>query len=158
MERFKDKKTLIQTAILNEKEGAEFYKMAALQFRGPEIKEMFLVLAKEEERHINYLRAEFGAHGEHKEEIDVPSPQIFSGDMLQKESIDLAVSVFGMAINMEKASVEFYEAALAHQKDTDMAPLLKKLVVWEKNHLETFQAQYDLLKQDWWAEQDFAPF
>ncbi len=36
--------------------------------------------------------------------------------------------------------------------------LYELLIKWERVHLEQFTEQYDIYREDWWADQGFAPF
>ena len=40
----------------------------------------------------------------------------------------------------------------------ELSIIAQAILKWEKVHLEQFTNQYNLLKEDWWAEQGFAPF
>lgn len=156
------RKKIIQTAMLNEREGAEFYRIAAKQFQHKEIQDALLLLSLEEEKHLEYLKRELaqlqGQDSFLSSEIQVPSPGIFNEALLKEELLDLSVSVFGMAVNMERASVIFYQKALEETEHPEVVELLKKLIQWEKNHLSMFENQYYKLKEEWWTSQGYAPF
>ena len=68
------------------------------------------------------------------------------------------MSVFSIGIQMEKASVQFYEEAKSKTRIEDAKKLYDLLIKWEKVHLEQFTEQYNIYKDEWWADQSFAPF
>ena len=156
---------IIKQAIINEVEGYEFYKMAANQAGTSESKEAFMVLAKEELKHIQYLKALFDKiKSSSQDDITLafdsnpPSPDIYNWKKVDKQYTSLAMSVFGIGIQMEKASIEFYEDAKANTEIKEAKELYDLLIKWEYVHLEQFTDQYNSYKDDWWHDQGFAPF
>ncbi|MDO5301552.1 MAG: ferritin family protein [Tissierellia bacterium] len=157
---------VLRTAMLNEVEGAEFYKLAAERFAPSATKDSLLELARQEEEHIEFLRSlteKLGKTGEINYDPEalkkeVESPQIFNWDKVDQELVRLAVTVFSVGMNMEKDSVAFYEKAMAEAETEDVKQLFNILVKWEKAHLHTLQKQYEVYQQEWWNMQNFAPF
>lgn len=156
---------IISQAIMNEIEGYEFYRMAANQGGTHDSKQAFMELANEELKHAEYLEKLFQKVKKNEEdaiklafETDPPSPDIYNWKKVDKEYTSLAMSVFSIGIQMEKASIEFYEEAKARTKIEKARELYDLLIRWEKVHLEQFTEQYNIYKEDWWAEQGFAPF
>lgn len=156
---------IISQAILNEVEGYEFYKMAANQEGTDSSKRAFMELANEELRHVEFLKDLFDkikdgkedelglAHGENP-----PSPDIYNWEKVDDKYTDMAMSVFSIGIQMEKDSIKFYEKA-KEQTTIDQAEKLYDLLIeWEEVHLEQFTNQYEIYKEDWWADQGYAPF
>ena len=157
--------SIIKQAILNELEGYEFYKMAGNQAHSKEGKEAFLELAQEEMDHINWLNELFNEiNGGREDEVtlaflaNTSSPKIFAWEKLDRKEAAIMVSVFGIGIQMERAAIQFYMKAEQQTQRTDSKTLFTKLIVWEQAHLDQFAAQYENLKEDWWADQDYAPF
>ena len=155
---------VIKQAILNEIEGYEFYKMAANQFNAGEGREAFLELAEEELKHSQYLRELFENIKDGKEDdlnlslfTDVPPPRIYKWDGLVGKN-SLAVSIFGIGIDMEKASIEFYKRAKKDTKSQSASRLYDILIKWEETHLDQFTEQYNYHREVWWAQQGYAPF
>jgi rubrerythrin len=157
---------LLKQAIINEVEGAEFYKLAASKKDiSEEVKNEFLYLAEEEVKHIEWLKTLFEKLKDDKEDEfnlsiiePLPSPRIFSWDKLDRESATIAVSVFGIAIQTETAAVEFYENAAKNTTLEKARKLYKVLASWEKLHVETFSKEYENLLEEWWSHQNYAPF
>lgn len=162
---YKEELDIISQAILNEVEGYEFYKMASNQIGTSESKESFLELANEELKHIEYLKALFNKIKNNDEddirlalEASPPSPDIYNWKKVDKEYTSLAMSVFGIGIQMEKASIDFYEDAKSKTNFDEGRKLFDLLIKWERVHLDQFTEQYNKHKADWWGEQNFAPF
>lgn len=164
---YKEELAIISQAVLNEVEGYEFYKMASNQANSENTKEAFKELANEELKHADYLRklwnklsdgGEINVEGIIEAGIEVPSPEIYKWDKVDKNFTSVAMSVFGIGIQMEQSSIKFYEDAKLKVNSQASKDLFDLLIGWEKVHLTQFTEQYNLLKEDWWSEQGFAPF
>ena len=139
--------------------------MAANQAGTNESKDAFMELANEELKHVGYLEALFDKI-KRSDEDDIklafesmpPSPEIYNWEKVDKEYTSLAMSVFSIGMQMEKASIDFYEAAKAKTNIEEAKKLYDLLIKWEGVHLDQFTEQYNMYKEDWWAEQGYAPF
>ncbi|MFM9413960.1 ferritin-like domain-containing protein [Peptococcus simiae] len=158
-----DIKDIINQAILNEVEGAQFYRMAATQNTTPEAVEALNKLAEEELAHIDYLKrfSDEVAGGDITVDealsANVPSPEIYSWGKLDKQSLNLALSVFSVGMQMERDSIAFYEDAKKKVDDPKAKKVFDELIKWEQVHLDQFATQYDIHKKEWWADQGFSP-
>ena len=164
---YKEELEIISQAILNEMEGYEFYKMAGEQATAQGTKEAFISLAKEELKHSEYLNKLWtilSDGGEINVEeilfsgITIPSPEIYRWDKVNKLYATKEMSIFGIGMQMEKSSIDFYEEAKEKVKSKSSKDLFDILIKWEKVHLDQFTNQYNILKEEWWAEQRFSPF
>ena len=161
---YKGELDVISQAILNEVEGFEFYRLAATHGTAGN-KQAFLELADEELKHVEYLKKLFNKIKD-SDEDDIrlafdakpPSPEIYKWEKVGKDQSSLAMSVFSIGIQMEKDSIEFYQNAKENTTLDVAKKLYDLLIKWEKVHLEQFTAQYNMYKEEWWAEQNFAPF
>ncbi|MFZ7104833.1 MAG: ferritin family protein [Peptococcaceae bacterium] len=155
---------LIKTALLNEKEGEIFYKMAAGQAENESVQEALLFLAEEEVKHGEWLRNVYRKLINEKQfsleamvEAEERSPEIFTAATQHPETGSLAVSVFGIGIKMEKASIDYYQNAAATTEIKELQGFYRRLVDWEKGHLKMLEKIYDQLKEEWWDKQGFSP-
>lgn len=164
---YKEELAIISQAVLNETEGYEFYKMAGEQAKTQGTKEAFMSLANEELKHAEYLKKVWSTLSEGGEVnveeimfsgITIPSPEIYRWDKVDKAYATLEMSIFGIGMQMEKSSIDFYEDAKGKVKSQSSKDLFDLLIKWEQIHLDQFTNQYNMLKEDWWAEQRFAPF
>ncbi len=155
---------LVKKAILNEIEGYEFYKLTASQATSDETREALLTIANEELTHIDWLKAYFNSRKEAGNDFDLamvtdaPSPKLYSWDHLMCKNVGLAVSVFGIAMEMENVAIKFYQQARDGSEDQSLKKLFDTLIGWEQNHYDLFAKEYAIVQQDWWSEQGFAPF
>jgi rubrerythrin len=157
--------TLIKQAILNEIEGYEFYKMAANQTKSAESKNALLALADEEFKHSTYLKELFNQIKKQGDDFklaflnDIPSPGIYRFSEINNSAhLSLAVTIFSIGMEMEKASIKFYQNAFEETELPEARKLYEILIAWEKTHLEQFQSEYNKHREEWWNEQSFSPF
>jgi rubrerythrin len=164
---YKEELEIISQAVLNEMEGYEFYKMAGEQATAQGTKEAFMSLANEELKHSEYLNklwTVLSDGGEINVEqilfagITIPSPEIYRWDKTNKLYATKEMSIFGIGMQMEKGSIDFYEEAKNKVKSKSSKDLFDILIKWEKVHLDQFTNRYNMLKEEWWAEQRFSPF
>lgn len=154
----------IKQAIISEIEGYEFYKMAASSSRDPFVKETYLDLAEEERKHVEWLQGLGKKLESENFEFNLmsveapPSPEIFKWENLDREDPKIMLSVFGIALQLEKASMEFYKDAAEKVNEAESKELFNILAAWEKAHYLLFDREYNQLKSEWWSEQGFAPF
>lgn len=156
---------IIKQAILNELEGYEFYKMAMVHSESEEVKAAFKMLAEEEQDHIEWLNELFQRIKDEPTDNfrlasmeDRPSPGIYKWDKIDRKHAGLAVSVFGIGIQMERAAIDFYNNAAEKTSYPAAKELYHTLAKWEEAHLNAFSKEYDSLQEDWWADQGYAPF
>ncbi len=161
----KEELKVIKKAIINELEGYEFYRMASAQAQEKDVKEALKSLADEEQKHIVWLDELFNKiKNDPTDDFqlasleDMPSPGIFTWDSLDRKNLGLSVSVFGIAIQMERASMEFYSKAAEFTTIPAAKELFSTLSKWEEVHMNIFADEYDRLQGDWWSEQGYAPF
>lgn len=161
---YKDELEVIAQAILNEVEGYEFYKIAA-ENGSLDNKEAFMELANEELKHIEYLQKLFNKIKENEDddkklafELSPPSPDIYNWNKVSAEYTSKVMSVFSIGMQMEKDSIEFYEEAKKKTNLEEAREIFQELIKWEYVHLEQFSKQYEMYRQQWWSDQNFAPF
>lgn len=161
----KSELNLIKQGILNEIEGYEFYKIASHQAESDETKQAFLNLAAEEMKHVEWLRELFEKMTDDNNDefklsaiADPPSPKLFSWGNLDRNNAGVAMSVFSIGMQMEQASIDFYQKAMTETENTEAKKLYKSLIAWEQVHYDQFAKEYENLTEDWWADQGFAPF
>ena len=75
----------------------------------------------------------------------------------RQENASLAVSVFGIAIQMERESIKFYNSASQDTDNKNLKAFYNPLSLWEQKHLDQFADEYEKLKEEWWDKQGFEP-
>ena len=165
--KYTEEVAALRQAMLNEIEGAEFYKLSADKFGNSSTKDIFLSLAKEEENHFEYLKKLADKLIKADEDLgfdvesiakEIPSPEIYNWEKADPELVNIAVSVFNVAMNMEKESVAFYTAAKEKAESEEAKTLFNILIKWEGVHLDQFAKQYKIYQQEWWNMQRFEPY
>lgn len=155
---------LIKKAILNEIEGYEFYKLTASQAASAETRDALLTIANEELNHIEWLKALMKSQNEPGNEFDLamisdaPSPKLYTWDHLMCKNVGMALSVFGIAMEMENVAIKFYGEARDQAEDQTVKKLFDTLIGWEQNHYDLFSKEYANIQVEWWSDQRFAPF
>jgi len=149
---------ILKTAILNEIEGQFFYRLAAEKTGSEEVRNAFLLLAGEEEKHEKWLRNLFDQSGEGAGAVvAAEEPGIFTWKRAGTESGSLEVSAFHIGILMEQSSIDFYRQAAGKTTLPAARQLYEKLVKWEEDHLASLEKIYDDLRDEWWDKQGFSP-
>lgn len=152
--------TMLKTAILNEREGYQFYLMAAEKAENADVKAVFAGLATEEAEHEKWLRNIY----DDLLNQDVPRPvveeqpislHIFNPDSMGNDG-GLVVSALHIGIMMEKASMDFYRRAAMETDIEALQSLLNKLANWEQGHLDFLEKAYDWARDEWWDKQGFS--
>lgn len=154
---------IIRQALLNEHQAIEFYTLAAGKDNPADVREAFQQLAAEEQQHVEWLRDLYasieseGAQSFDPATLAEPAPLSYDAETIGRERGSLAVSVFGIGVKLEKAAIDYYTKAAAASELPAAKALYEKLIRWEYQHLEQFQKQYDLLRDEWWEQQGFSP-
>ncbi len=124
-----------------------------------------MITCKEELKHVEWLNQLFEKLKDDDEDSfrlaampDPPSAEIFKWDNIDRNNAGLAVSVFSIGMQMEKASVAFYNEAAEKTNIEEAKKLYKILAQWEQVHYDQFAKEYETLKKEWWSDQAYAPF
>jgi len=155
----------VKQAILSEVEGYEFYKLAMEQAKDDKVKAAFNELAGEELKHVEWLNQLFDKlkedEGDAFKLANIPNPpsaEIFKWDNVDRNNAGIALSVYSIGMQMEKASVQFYKEAADKTEYDEAKKLYKILAQWEQVHYDQFAQEYENLKEFWWADQGFSPY
>lgn len=161
MEKNERKLAIAKQAILNEVEGYQFYKMYAEKVSSPEVKKTFMDIANEELQHIEFLKKYMNNSVEDNLKMaktEIPAPGIFKFSNLTPDDLSLALAAFSIAMKMEDDSQKFYEGEANKAEDEGEKAFLLMLRDWEIKHRDSFEAEYEKLKESWWGDNSFAPF
>lgn len=159
----KEEYNILKKAVLIEQEGFDFYMLAAARTEDEETRAAFEKIAGEEQQHINWLKDLYNKMSG-AEDTDLifeqppEKPGIFDWDKKNIFKGSLALSVFSIGVKMEKEAIDFYKKAARDSNSQEAIELYETLIEWERGHMEEFQKYYELLQEDWWNEQGFAPF
>lgn len=159
----------LKQALILERRGRAFYAKTAEQTSVPGLKDIFITLADEEEKHIDYLNerfAEFGRNGGFPDGEASPPPG--SGRLADavlteaiKSSIDAAeyeAAAISAAIELEKRSISLYSDRAETAEDERERKFYRSLAVWEDGHLELLVKLNDEILESIWNENNYWPF
>ncbi len=158
---------LLKDALQLEIEGWLFYRDVTGTLPEGEVRDVFVYLTEQEEKHQQYIGKELdriragnmlditglGALKETTHDEVLADAVRSAKDLSQHEA-----SAIHTGMLLERNSWEFYHAAAEKATQPDEAALYTQLEEWEKLHLHLLEKAYDLLKERIWAENRFAPF
>ncbi len=157
----------LKEAMLAERAGIEFYRTAAERTVDERGREVFTLLAGEEERHLEYLQRQFGhllkgmefePLPETPHFLDKPGP-IFSAEItarLNNAHWEMTALAVGMAL--EQSAIRRYQELAGKASSESAREFFLVLVRWEQTHARALEAEYERLKQSYWEQAHFAPF
>lgn len=156
---------VLKGAMLLEERGKAFYEHAAQEAQSPGVREVFTILAEEEERHRQYLAralADFlktgnvGAVELGQGPVDVTkavlTPEVVAG--ISAAGFEAAAIYAGMAL--EDRAVSFYREK-AQGAPQALASLYESLARWEQTHLDLLTSLNEDLRLRIWYDRRFWP-
>jgi rubrerythrin len=159
----------LKIALQTELNGIQFYKMAAEKTEDKKGKEVFKMLANDEVKHFEELKKHFRSLtssnkwapsitlGEASFMFTGESP-IFSEELKSRvKEKHFEMSALSIGALLESNSIDFYRKMKEQTEDPTAKELFTRLQKWEQKHLEAITRQLDVLKEEYWAEQHFAP-
>jgi rubrerythrin len=156
-------------AIKAENDGYHFYSMSAKNIHDERGREIFETLAKEEQDHHRFLKAQYKAvveTGQPDENVrlgdrlDLSGPNpIFSG-WVQKNIAQAGpeMSALSIGIQLELSSMNFYREQAKAAGKGPIRDFYNQLADWEQGHYHALVQQEEALKEDYWAAAGFVPF
>jgi len=158
----------LQQAIVSERDGHQFYSMAAKQAGDPGAVKMFEHLAEEEMRHFNVLQEKYQSlldTGTWDPETawDEPwhpegSGRIFSDDFVRRiRGQHLEMAALSIGILLEKQAFEFYSRQAETTDDGSVREFFRELASWEDGHYRMLLREDEALRDEYWSENRFEP-
>ncbi|GAB4368184.1 MAG: hypothetical protein Kow0062_01120 [Acidobacteriota bacterium] len=158
----------VKTAIITELRGLEIYRAAAEKAEDPAARQMFLSLAEDEEQHKQFLERNFEsllkdgvwsvpATPENLSPLDhseVITPEFLG--RVRGGAFEMGVVAAG--VMLEKTAIDYYSKAAEECPDEESAKVFRFLATWEEDHLKTLQDLEARLRDQYFADQGFAPF
>ena len=157
----------VKTAIITELRGLEIYKAAAERTTDPSARVMFQSLANDEQHHKDFLEQNFRSllqKGEWSvpatpenlsplDESEVITPQFLK--RVKGGSFEMAVVAAGC--ELELSAINFYTKAADECPDEESSKVFRFLADWEKGHLDALNELEERMKDQYFADQGFAP-
>ena len=145
-----DTQEALQTAIKGEIEGRELYKAAAEKTEDAKAKEVFQMLADEEQGHYDSLMQMAKEYAQGQELTmpqlsapasfqDAESP-IFTREFKEKVS-DFDMTALSIGIKLELESEKFYREMAEKSEEKEAKELFSKLADWERGHYDYLKSQ-----------------
>ncbi len=158
----------IKEAMLAERQGIEFYTVAARTTADEKGKEVFLMLAAEEGRHLDYLRSLYrdvattGMAGYYDidsgAELGGNSP-IFSDELRHRlADAHWEMTALSVGLHLELASIERYRTMARQAEQPELRRFFESMARWEEGHAGALERQSRSLREDYWNQAGFAPF
>jgi rubrerythrin len=159
---------ILKMAILMEKRGYSFYSTVANNTPDPDIKNIFLVMADEEKKHVKFLSDEYvhykKLHTFQKVNLSALAEESFAKlilteDLKQKiSSAGFEAAAISAGIDFENKSIEVYSKQAEITSDANEKALYQWLADWEKGHLKILSTLDNELKEKIWNDNQFWPF
>jgi rubrerythrin len=156
---------IIREALLAEVKGHQLYLHAADTTEDPSVKAIFQSLARDEESHIQILKAQAKSMFDSgKLDLGAVSPlEVGAGShaiiddefkrSLKKGAFEMAA--IGIGCDLEKKAIAYYSEHAEKTEDPELKKLFGWLSEWEKGHLAQLLDLEGLYKDAYWAEQGF---
>ncbi|MFO7801217.1 MAG: ferritin family protein [Desulfovermiculus sp.] len=145
-----DIQNALQEAIKGEIEGRELYKAAAEKTEDPKAKEVFRMLADEEQGHHDTLVQMAKDYAQGKElntpQLETPTKfedaksPIFTREFKDKVS-DFDMTAMSIGIKLELESEKFYREMAEKAQEKKAQELFNRLADWERGHYNYLQSQ-----------------
>ena len=159
----------LQAAMRAEHEGNHFYAMAAQVTEDPKGREVFGRLAKEELDHFEFLKAQYNSILETgKPETgrklgtgpDLSGSNPIFSDAIRSRLKDAHFEMTALAVgmNLEMNAINYYSNARDETDDPVLKTLYDDLAQWESGHYRALSSQQEALKDEYWTQNNFAPF
>jgi len=158
---------ILKTAILMERRGKAFYEKVAEQTQSMDVRNIFNIMAEEENSHIEFLSKQFSSYEKNKtfakNDFHTADDQI--AKMILNKDIKKQISAAGFeaaaisaAIDMENKAIEVYSSRAKESTDESEKELFNFLANWEKGHLKMLMELNKELMEQVWYDNSFWPF
>jgi len=158
---------ILKTAILMERQGKAFYSVVASQTQSNAVKDVFTLMAAEEDGHIDFLTRQFKHFAQRheflcKDELGLPAAvdrEILTQEVCnQITAASYEAAAISAAIDMENRSVMVYTERARETTDTHEKELYEFLANWEKGHTRILTDMNEQLLEEVWNDNQFWPF
>lgn len=159
---------ILKQAILLEKRGKVFYANAAETSVDPDVRNIFRIMAEEEDDHINFLVEQYNNYQDSGkfdfEEIPVSggtpiADQVITKNITKKISaISFEASAISLAIDMENRAITAYSNRAELASDPAEKKFYSWLADWERGHHKILFQLDQELKEKIWTDNNFWAF
>ncbi len=152
-----------------EVDGYTFYSMTAERASKPAVQELFAKLASDETQHQAFLKSvakHYDEKGVAAFQFDAKMPdarqlasQVFTGKFREQAAgaqFELAVLSIGMTL--ESNAIKYFNGAASQATDREVKAFYQFLADWEKQHYDSLQNLFQLVREDQMGASGFSPF
>ena len=139
-----DRVEVLQRAVEYEREGYDYYMRQSKMLHDEQICDLFRVVASEELKHIEWLKAIITDQLDTSEKVAFlvsaqPLRDInIDWDSIKRIGLSDINNVYDHAIKLESDAIEFYES-MKKGLNPESLKLLETIIAWENTHLELFK-------------------
>ena len=160
---------ILKMALLLEHRGKSFYHKVADQTENEELKEIFQIMAAEEQLHIDYLSEQYAFYNKNQKfdpmktslskVDDSIASKVLSAEIKERlSSAGFEAAAISAAIDMEKKAIEVYKNRALSATDESEKKLYESLANWENDHLNILSELNKELTEKIWYDNNFWPF
>lgn len=159
---------ILKQAILLERRGKAFYQKVAEHTENKAIRDVFEMMAEEEQKHITTLSEQFKSYRQEKKfipgghnytDISGVASKVLTREI--KDNISAAgfeAAAISAAISMEECAIKLYSESAETTSDPEAKALYDWLSRWEREHLNLLLDIDKSLKEEIWYDNQFWPF
>lgn len=157
---------IIKGALLLERKGKSFYQTVASQTKSETVKQIFSMMAAEEEQHVRILTQQYvklvheGKLAEmhyDAQPTDVASEVLNQKIRTEINAAGYEAAAISAAIGMEDKAIEYYSSQAEKATSPIEKELFQWLANWEKTHLKLLIDLDNNLREDVWYDNNFWP-
>ena len=160
---------ILKEAILLEMKGKAFYTNVAEKSDSPAAKEIFEMMAREEDEHIAFLSKQFQNYeknqkflkpeGYQENDAEEVALKVLT-EQLKKETnaASFEAAAISAAIDFETRAVKIYSERANSAIDPMEKELYKMLAAWESGHQKALHEMNEVLREEIWNDNNFWAF
>jgi rubrerythrin len=159
---------ILKQGILLEKRGKIFYASAAENSKDPDVKNVFQIMADEENEHIKFLEEQY-LHYEKKGKFSfVPGIDRGTYSVTEKvitktisdrvSAVSYEAAAISLAIDMENRAITVYSERAKNASDPEEKMFYQWLAEWERGHHQLLFQLDQELKEKIWTDNNFWAF
>ncbi len=160
---------VLKMAILMERRGKEFYNTVAGQTQNEQVKNIFSLMAKEEQLHIEQLSQQFKEfqssgkfvvqiHNESENEESIANMVLNPAVRKSISAASYEAAAINAAIDMENKAIEVYSKRAEESNDPNEKELYTWLANFERDHHKLLHDLNKELMEEVWYDNNFWPF
>lgn len=160
---FDNELSIVEEALRIENESIKYYDKAAEMLEGDMTADTFKSLSHQSDEHVSYLEG-LKEQVSEKEEVSfgdkikeaLTKGKEYDWGKVDVEKVRLALNVFSIGIDIKNQSIKFYKKASEKSEIEEAKKLYDELAYWENFQLEQLRGQFEIYRDEWWADQMFS--